>query len=105
MPRRSLSSFFAVFKGKKSPNFVVPQKKKRRIAELVEEEVVLDGEIKETTSLADRAWYLKQKYTIRWELETYIIQNSTRTALPQCVRQHNWLRMKYKGYYNGHLLP
>ena len=83
----------------------IPAASHRRIAELIEEEIVIEQKIKEAGSLNEKPSLIREKENIRWELETYIIQKSTKTTFPQFLRLHDKLRMKYRWYYNWHLLP
>ena len=92
------------FNGRKRTQAIGSETKKR-IAELTEEEVVLEKRIIGAKNETDRGFFRNEKERIRWELETFIIQKSTKTTIPQFLRLHDKLRMKYRWYYNWHLLP
>ena len=46
-----------------------------------------------------------RKFAKSIDAEIIIVQKSTRTLMPFMTKPHNYLRMKYRWYYNWHLKP
>ena len=109
--KRKLSSIFnikprtgRVFGAKKNQDVIKPVVADQ-LKDLTKQEAELEGKLEKSFDVAEIRRLGQAEQNKALEIKMFLIQKSTNTTLPQFIKLHNKLRMRYKWYYKWHLMP